>query len=149
MRFLDGFYLHPVRTLKCNPLIPTARLSRHRGSSCMRAPHAGGHATASPMSDCANLVDCSSLPDPRCLAAMRMMRTDTVQVGLELLVDHSANDTSQWAVVGAYYGGQLFPNASALLDAWQHPVSSHLTRVQARPRSQHGAQLRCALSKPQ
>lgn len=52
------------------------------------------------------------------------------QVGLELLVDHSANDTSQWAVIGAYYGGQLFPNASALLEAWAHPVSSRLTRMQ-------------------
>ena len=59
-------------------------------------------------------------------------------MGLELLVDHSANDTSQWAVIGAYYGGQLFPNASALLDAWAHPVSSRLTRVQVRPCLQRG-----------
>ncbi|KAK9823044.1 hypothetical protein WJX81_002929 [Elliptochloris bilobata] len=52
-------------------------------------------------------------------------------VGLELLVDHSASDPGQWAVIGAFYGGQLFPNASALLSAWQNPGSSHLTRVQA------------------
>lgn len=56
------------------------------------------------------------------------------QVGLELLVDHAAADPGQWAVIGAYYGGQLFANTSALLDAWRSPGSSHLTRMQARAR---------------
>jgi hypothetical protein len=45
-------------------------------------------------------------------------------------VNHSAPDPGQWAVTGAYYGGQLFPNASALLDAWSSPGSSHLTHTQ-------------------
>ena len=53
-----------------------------------------------------------------------------LQIGLEMLLDHSGVDPTKWAVVQIFYGGQLFANASALNAAFADATSG-LNRQQA------------------
>lgn len=61
-------------------------------------------------------------------------REDTVQIGLEFLVDHRGNDPTKWAVTQIFYNGQVFANTTELNTAFMDTTSG-LNRLQVRPGS--------------